>query len=265
MICSMCAAENPMNGRFCQNCGSLLQGQREVPPQIYGAIPGEPYTGPTETSAKAIGSLICGILFFIFPSSIAAVVLGHLALSDIRRAAGRLTGRGMAIGGLVLGYAGLAFIPLLIIAAIAVPHMLRATVPANEASAVGSMRAIVTASYAYQTEYSNGYPPALATLAGSGKGSCDHAALISDELGSGRLHGYVFTYVALPAFFDSNKPQSQRAIDLGCTARGGTEFRIFADPVMRGRTGRRSFYVDETGVIRVSLRGAASATSEILQ
>jgi type IV pilus assembly protein PilA len=265
MICSMCAAENPINGRFCNNCGSLLQGQREVPPQMYSATPGQPYSGPTQTSGKAIGSLICGVLFFIFPSSIAAVILGHLALSDIRRAAGRLTGRGMAIGGLVLGYAGLSFLPILIIAAIAIPNLLRARQAANEASAVGSLRQIVTASLEYNDQYSNGFPPTLATLGGHSTATCDHAALIADGLSEGLHNGYVFTYVSLPAFFDSKTPQSPRAIELGCTARGGTEFKVFADPVTRGTTGQRSFFVDETGVIHVSYRGAASDSSPVLQ
>jgi type IV pilus assembly protein PilA len=265
MICSMCGAENPIHGRFCLNCGRVLQGQRETPPQIYGAAPGAPYAGPTETSGKAIGSLICGLLFFIFPSSVAAVILGHIALSDIRRAAGRLTGRGMAIGGLVLGYAGLSFIPILIIAAIAIPNLLRARVAANEASAVGTLRAITTASLAYANQYSNGYPPTLASLGGHGAGTCDHAALISDQLASGQQNGYIFTYVALPAYFDSKNPISQQAIDLGCTVRGGTEFKVFADPIRRGTTGLRSFYVDQTGVIHLSRRGAASASSEVLE
>jgi type II secretory pathway pseudopilin PulG len=265
MICAICAAENPINGRYCQNCGTLLQGQREARPQPFDAAPRAPYTGPTETSGKAIGSLICGVLFFIFPIPIVAVILGHLALSDIRRAAGRLTGRGMAIGGLVLGYAGLSFIPILIIAAIAIPNLLRAKIAANEASAAGSLRTIVTAADAYQDEYSNGYPPALATMAGAGVASCDHAKLIGGQLASGRRNGYVFTYVALPATYDPQTPQSPQAIAHGCTMQGGTEFSISADPITRGTTGQRSFYSDQTGVIHVSVFGPANAASEILR
>ena len=52
-------------------------------------------------------------------------------------------GDGMAIAGLVLGYIGFAAIPfILIIAAIAIPNLLRARMAANEASAVGSLRTI---------------------------------------------------------------------------------------------------------------------------
>jgi hypothetical protein len=96
--------------------------------------------GNAETSGKAIGSLVCGILFFFLPAAIAAVVLGHLSLSEIRQSAGRTAGRSMAIAGLVLGYLGLSFVPLLIIAAIAIPNLLRAKMAANEASAVALLR-----------------------------------------------------------------------------------------------------------------------------
>jgi len=73
--------------------------------------PGVPHGGwPTapQNSNKAIASLVCGVLFMCAPASIAAIIIGHLALVDIKRTAGRMAGRGMAIAGLVLGYAGLA-------------------------------------------------------------------------------------------------------------------------------------------------------------
>src|SRR5437879_12596996 len=101
-----------------------------------------PFTLTYTLLIYAIASLICCILFFFLPSAIVAIIMGHLSLSDIRRSAGRLGGRGMAIAGLVLGYTGLAIIPVLIIAAIAIPNLLRARMAANEASAVGSLRTI---------------------------------------------------------------------------------------------------------------------------
>ena len=82
---------------------------------------------PTPTSGKAIASLVCGVFFFILPASIAAVVLGHLSLSEIKKSAGRVQGQGLAIAGLVLGYMGLAGIPFAIIAASAIPNWLRCT------------------------------------------------------------------------------------------------------------------------------------------
>ena len=120
MFCSKCGANNPDEGRFCVGCGAPLHGQSGVPavppPVMTSPIPGlaPPYTGPTETSGKAIASLICGLLFFIFPAAVAAIILGHLSLSEINKSAGRLSGRGMAITGLVFGYGGILFISFIL-------------------------------------------------------------------------------------------------------------------------------------------------------
>lgn len=68
---------------------------------------------PRTTNALAVVSLIFGIgSWCVLPmlGAIVAVVCGHLARADIRRApAGSMEGDGMAVAGLVLGYAQLAF------------------------------------------------------------------------------------------------------------------------------------------------------------
>ncbi|AOH36765.1 DUF4190 domain-containing protein [Luteimonas sp. JM171] len=60
-----------------------------------------------QTSALAVISLVTGILG-VFPApflaSVVAVVTGHLARAEIRRAPERFEGDGMALAGLVLGY-----------------------------------------------------------------------------------------------------------------------------------------------------------------
>jgi hypothetical protein len=71
------------------------------------------------TSAMAIISLVSGILGWTllpFLGSIVAVVTGHLARGEIRRAPERLEGDGMAIAGLVLGYASIVMAVLAVIA-----------------------------------------------------------------------------------------------------------------------------------------------------
>ncbi|HXA78804.1 MAG TPA: DUF4190 domain-containing protein [Candidatus Acidoferrales bacterium] len=263
MFCALCAADNPNSGRFCVKCGAVLQGQRAMPPSGHAFVP--PYSGPTETSGKAIGSFVCGILFFIFPSAVVAIILGHLSLSDIRKAGGRLIGDGWATTGLILGYLGVAFIPIaLIIAAIAIPNLMRAKIAANEASAVGAVRSVETAAYAYAATYENGFPPSLAAMGESSTGhsNCNHAQLLDPILTTGRKDGYAFSYIALPAMVDPEPPDTPQASANGCAVRGGTGFTINADPVTRGTTGLRSFFADETGVIRFASDGAASADSK---
>lgn len=75
----------------------------------------------------------------------------------------------MAITGLVLGYLGIAVIPLkLIIAAIAIPNLLRARIAANEASAVATLRSINSAQVAYQATYpAVGFARDLPSLGGA--------------------------------------------------------------------------------------------------
>ena len=71
------------------------------------------------TSTMAIISLVSGILgWTLMPvlGSIVAVITGHMARSEIRRAPDRLDGDGMAIAGLVLGYASIAMAVMVVIA-----------------------------------------------------------------------------------------------------------------------------------------------------
>ena len=63
---------------------------------------------PRTTSTRAIVSLVSGLLGWSFVpwlGSIVAVITGHLARTEIRREPERLEGDGMAVAGLVLGYA----------------------------------------------------------------------------------------------------------------------------------------------------------------
>jgi len=272
MFCSKCGTNNPDNGRFCVGCGAPLAEQAGVPavassaiaPPIPGLAP--PYMGPKETSGKAIASLICGIFFLVFPAAVAAVILGHLSLSEIKKSAGRLQGHGMAMTGLVLGYLGTAgLIPvavILIIAAIAIPNLIRARIVANETSAQASLRVIDTAALSYSERYSNGFPPSLLAMDGvdAGAPNCDHAQLIDSVLASGQKNGYVFTYTPVPDLETQDRTVSAAAAANGCSVGGADSFTVTADPISSS-TGSKHFYVDQTGVIRVEPNGPATADS----
>ncbi|HTZ47329.1 MAG TPA: DUF4190 domain-containing protein [Verrucomicrobiae bacterium] len=68
---------------------------------------------PRRTSGLAIGSLICAI-FGWGPGSIAAVILGHVALRQIRRDPLRVKGKGVAKAGIVLGWVGIVALTVMI-------------------------------------------------------------------------------------------------------------------------------------------------------
>ena len=71
------------------------------------------------TSTTAVVSLVFGIVCWIaipFIGALVAVICGHMARGEIRRAApGSIDGEGMAIAGMILGYAHLALIAFLIV------------------------------------------------------------------------------------------------------------------------------------------------------
>ena len=233
MICSKCGATQAEGSRFCSVCGNpVLEAQAAapavpLPPPVPAPIVAE------ETSGKAVASLICGIIN-IFPFCVIAIILGHISLSQISKSAGRLTGRGLAIAGLVMGYLGLVAIPfILIVAAIAIPNLLRAKISANEASAVGNVRNILSAEISYQTTHPHtGFTCKLSDLSG----------LLNSDLVSGQKHGYVFALQ-------------------NCTAEkeGGpaSHFQITASPVTYNTTGVRAFCADEGGVTRLDNAGSA--------
>src|SRR5580693_5410168 len=73
---------------------------------------------------------------------------------------------------------------ILIIAAIAIPNLLRAKMAANEASAVGSLRSYSYAMGAYSAKCPKiGFPRSLANL-GPGRGDCEQAELLDNSLGT---------------------------------------------------------------------------------
>jgi type IV pilus assembly protein PilA len=223
VFCKFCGGAVAEGAYFCPVCGKDISGT--LPSSLQTAI-----MVPPRTSGMAIGSLVCGLFLFFFPLSLVAVILGHLSLSEIRKSAGRLAGQGMAIAGLVLGYMGLASLPIvLIIAAIAIPNLLRARIAANEASAAGGVRTLNVAEVSYaQSHAASGFTCSLTDL--------HDAGLIDEKLTSATRYGYRFR------------------ID-GCGGRTGgpvTQYQISAFPVKFNQSGVRQFCSDESGVIKSS-------------
>jgi prepilin-type N-terminal cleavage/methylation domain-containing protein len=142
---------------------------------------------------------------------------------------------------------------ILIIAAIAIPNLLRSRMAANEASAVGSLRTINTAEVTYSTTYPNvGFATALTNLGGVAPcttATSGSACLIDDVLSTvGVKSGYQFTAP-------------------GTAGAGGliVTYTATAVPSVPGQTGQRAFFTDQSGVIRYDASGAgANASSPAL-
>jgi prepilin-type N-terminal cleavage/methylation domain-containing protein len=121
-----------------------------------------------------------------------------------------------------------------IIAAIAIPNLIEARKGSNEAAAIGALRTISTAQSLYREGDKDGngvfdYASSLAQLASAG-------GLIDSVLGGGVKQGYLFTMTSSSRF----------------------EWSARANPASHRKSGDRSFFVDESGVIRFSTTTTAS-------
>jgi Tfp pilus assembly protein PilE len=133
---------------------------------------------------------------------------------------------------------------ILIIAAIAIPSMIHSKMNANEASAVGSIRAISTAEVSYQATY-GGYAGSLANLGGGEpcRKSAETACLLDQSLAGGVKSGYRF-------------------VAIGGNPSGGvnTSYFVSAAPEVFDRTGKRVFCSSDKNVIRADLNAGGSTT-----
>jgi len=81
--------------------------------------PVRPYPPPVRvrTNGLAIAALVSGLLFITMIGAVLAVIFGHISLSQIKRSRGWQRGNGMAVAGLILGYAGLVVFAVAFISA----------------------------------------------------------------------------------------------------------------------------------------------------
>jgi len=141
-----------------------------------------------------------------------------------------------------------------IIAAIAVPGLLRARISGNEASAIGSLRATSSAQSTFAASCANGlYAQSLATL---GTGPSGGSAFISPDLGASATvtkSGYTVSM--------TGTTQSGTACN-GATALA-SGYHAWADPVSSS-TGTRYFFTNTTGTIWQATASIGSGGSDSL-
>ena len=125
---------------------------------------------------------------------------------------------------------------ILIIAAIAIPNLLRARIAANESSAVGSVRTINTAQISYNSAYPTvGFASTLNVLSGTSCTPPDStsACLIDTQLSSGTKSGYAFALT-------------------GVSGTPAATYQSSASPVSPNQSGVRSFCSVADAVVRYS-------------
>ncbi len=133
---------------------------------------------------------------------------------------------------------------ILIIAAIAIPNLLRSKIAANEASAVGSVRTINTAEVTYSSAWGSGFAVALTNLGGASPcvAAATGACLIDPLLSVAPFtkSGYVFAAAGTLLVNGVNNG-----------------FEVNATPSTFQTTGVRAFCADQTGLIQFNVNGAA--------
>ena len=135
-----------------------------IPPNVYA----QPHTGaqPTQTSGLAISSLVLGILSFftLFLTAIPAIICGHVSLSQIKKSGGRISGRGLAIGGLATAYFACFFGGIAVLAGIALPVFSAVNDRGRATKCMSQAKQIAIACKLYAMDHKGNYPASLDEL-----------------------------------------------------------------------------------------------------
>ncbi len=253
VTCNSCGFVSFATSEVCRQCGGPLFAasqdaqawQAQYPPNAYA----QANVGGDQSKGMAVFALICGLIgvpalvvccllglllgenplpgamlgMLLFGvSALLGVILGITATIRANKSPLEFGGKGMAVAGVVLGALSLlSVVPIGIISAIAIPNLLASRRAANEGSAIGSLRALVSAQNEYQATIGNGDYGTLQELA--------EAELLDPQLAGGIKNGYRFKVEV----YESS-------------------YVLMASPVVYPNTGGRSFYSSETGVIRAA-------------
>jgi type II secretory pathway pseudopilin PulG len=134
---------------------------------------------------------------------------------------------------------------ILIIAAIAIPNLMKSRIAANQASAVESLRMIDTAEVTYSSTYNIGYSATLSYLGPTATGVPNSlaAGLLDSTLASGLKSGYTFVYSSAPVDVDGRI----------------NAYTVTGTPTSSS-TGTTYYFTDQSGVIRQNATAVAGST-----
>jgi type II secretory pathway pseudopilin PulG len=181
-----------------------------------------------------LGILSLPTLGLLGVGAMLGTVLGVVGLVKARNAPLEFGGTGRAVAGIVLCVVSILVMPVIIgiVAAIAIPSLLRARIAANEAAAIGDIRSVMSAEAAYAAVSGGAYgtPACLAKPKDCVAGYAG-ASFLDDALArDGLKQGYERRFTGQPA--------------------SGGRLRAFAyaaAPATVAQTGNRSFCGDSSG------------------
>lgn len=130
-----------------------------------------------------------------------------------------------------------------IIAAIMIPNFIRSRMSANEANATGSIRTISTGEISYQASGVEAMPNGLGKFGTLNSLGAGVTPFVDQNLAAGLKHGYSFEVVP--------------SVEAGEIAR----YVATGTPAILGATGVKSFFVDESGVVRFESSGVVPTST----
>lgn len=246
--CPECGFVGWADAERCKKCG--VQRMPDPSGDAYESPSNYDYYQPRDryySSGKlkkglAITSLVIGIvdmftLGMLGVGAIVGIILSIVALMKAKRNPLHYGGQGMATAGLVMSILSVVIIfPVGIVASIAIPNLLASRRAANEGAAMSTLRTINSAETTYQATYGAGQFGTLEQLIEKG--------LLKPEVGRAR-YGYKFTATVKDSDYNEGYPG----------------FEAVAVPEKYRSSGIRSFYIDETGVLRAADNHGAVATA----
>jgi type IV pilus assembly protein PilA len=200
------------------------------------------------------------ILVYLFKPGIKAIFSGkpssEFTPDEISAIRAITEGSGAATALIVVGVAIVAIVAVGIVAAIAIPGLLRARMAGNEASAIGSLRAISSAQASYASAGRGGYAVSLRRLSAPCPGTSQ--GFIGPDLSQDPSVRSGFTLAlasagAGPGPLDCNGAATQ------------VDYYATAVPVIVGSTGGRGFATSAAGTIFFDPAGSAPGRSETLE
>ena len=244
--CSECGFVGWADSEACKRCGVARTPETidrsYQPPRArsvnYNTVDRQSLPGEVK-KGLAIASLVLGIvnmftLGLLGLGIIVGVIISIMALTRIRKQPALYGGREFAIAGLVTNLVSiLAVVPLALVAAIAIPNVMAARRAANEGSAINALVKIHVAETGYRGRH--GSFGTLEELAREG--------LIAPEIALGQRTGYRFKV-------ETSEADTEHAAD----------FAAVGVPTEYPTSGRRSFFIDNSGVIRAADTHGAEAT-----
>jgi hypothetical protein len=244
--CPACGYVSFSNAKTCKGCGGpIVQQSYNFTPAQQSYSDSDSHGEWNQSSGGvnkglAIFALVLGIVsFFTFGllgiGAVVGIIVSVKAMNRVTQDPWAYGGRSMAIAGLVLNIISLtSAVPVGIIAAIAIPNLMASRRAANEASAINSLRILGSAQATYQGTHGR-----FASLEELGAEN-----LLDPRLATGTKNGYRF--------------RVEVKLGQGTYPEG---FEVVAMPETYDSSGRRSFFIDETMVIRAADNHGGPLTS----